>query len=134
MYASSNAALLNKYQSESIMTASPIDLIIMLYEALTKQIKLADLFMEQGDYEKANQRLTKAQDIVSELLNSLDLRYSLSSELMRLYDFMLQELVEVNLHKDRTRLPALLEIVANLRSAWVEVRSAGEGRAYAIEE
>lgn len=134
MYASSNAVLLNKYQSDSIMTASPIDLIIMLYEALTKQIKLGDIFMEQEDYEKANQHLSKAQDIVSELLNSLDLRYSLSSDLMRLYDFMLQELMEINLSKDRSRIPALLDIVAGLRSAWVEVRGAGGTRAFAIEE
>ena len=52
MYASSNAVLLNKYQSDSVMTASPVDLIIMLYEALIKQVKLGDIFMEQGDFER----------------------------------------------------------------------------------
>ena len=134
MYASSNAVLLNKYQSDSVMTASPVDLIIMLYEALIKQVKLGDIFMEQGDFEQVNQHLSKAQDIISELLNSLDLRYPLSTDLMRLYDFMLQELTEINLHKDRERVPALLEIISSLRSAWVDIRSAGEVRAYAIEE
>ncbi|MEA5058856.1 MAG: flagellar export chaperone FliS [Candidatus Pelethousia sp.] len=134
MYASSNAALLNKYQSDSVMTASPIDLVIMLYEALIKQVKLADIFMEQGDYEKANQHLTKAQDIVSELLHSLDLRYSIASDLMRLYDFLLQELVQINLHKERDRIPGILEVVGGLRYAWVAIRNAGDGRAYAIEE
>lgn len=134
MYASSNAVLLNKYQSDSVMTASPVDLIIMLYEALIKQVKLGDIFMEQGDFERANQHLAKAQDIISELLNSLDLRYPLSTDLMRLYDFMLQELTQINLHKDRERVPALLEIISSLRSAWVDIRSAGEVRAYAIEE
>lgn len=134
MYASSNAALLNKYQSESIMTASPIDLIIMLYEGLIKQVKLADMFLEQRDYERVNQHLSKAQDIVSELINSLDLRYSLSTDLMRLYDFLLQELLEINLHKERERIPAILDIVGNLRSAWVEIRNKGGVRAYAIEE
>lgn len=134
MYASSSAALLNKYQSDSVMTASPIDLIIMLYEALIKQVKLGDIFMEQNDYEKANQHISKSQDIVSELLYSLDLRYPLASDLMRLYDFMLQELVQINLHKDRERIPPLLEIISSLRSAWVEVRSTGDGRAYAVEE
>ena len=134
MYASSNAVLLNKYQSDSVMTASPVDLIIMLYEALIKQVKLGDIFMEQGDFEQVNQHLSKAQDIISELLNSLDLRYPLSTDLMRLYDFMLQELTQINLHKDRERVPALLEIISSLRSAWVDIRSAGEVRAYAIEE
>lgn len=134
MYASSNAVLLNKYQSDSVMTASPVDLIIMLYEALIKQVKLGDIFIEQGDFERANQHLSKAQDIISELLNSLDFRYPLSTDLMRLYDFMLQELTQINLHKNRERVPAILEIIGSLKSAWVDIRSAGEVRAYAVEE
>ena len=133
MYASNSATLLNKYQSDSVMTARPVDLIIMLYDALIKQIKLGDIFMEQKNYESTNLHLSKAQDIVSELLHSLDLRYSVASDLMRMYDFMLQELVQINLHKERERISPLLEIIDGLRSAWVEVRNAGDGRAYAVE-
>ena len=117
MYATNNAALLHKYQNDSVMTASPIELVIMLYEGLIKQVKLADIFMERKDYEKANQCLVKAQDIVSELLRSLDFHYSISNELMQLYDFMLQELIQINLHKDRNRIPALLEMIMNLKEA-----------------
>ena len=134
MYATNNAALLHKYQNDSVMTASPIELVIMLYEGLIKQVKLADIFMERKDYEKSNQCLVKAQDIVSELLRSLDFHYSISNELMQLYDFMLQELIQINLHKDRNRIPALLEMIMNLKEAWNAVRNSSDSRAFAIEE
>lgn len=134
MYATNNSALLHKYQSESVLTASPMELVVMLYEGLIKQIKLADIFIEQKSYEKANNCLHKAQDIVTELLRSLDLKYPISNELMKLYDFMLQELLYINLHKERERIPDLLEIVTSLKDAWVNVRSSADARAFAIEE
>ena len=133
MYATSDAALLNKYQSDSVMTASPMDLVVMLYDALIKQIKLSDIFLENREYEKVNQRLSRAEDIVSELLCSLDLSYPISEELMKLYDFMLQELIQINLQKDRSRIPPLLEIGESLREAWVSVRN-GSARVFAVEE
>lgn len=133
MYATSDAALLNKYQNDSVMTASPMDLVVMLYDALIKQIKLSDIFLENREYEKVNQRLSRAEDIVSELLCSLDLSYPISEELMKLYDFMLQELIQINLQKDRSRISPLLEIVESLREAWVSVRN-GSARAFAVEE
>ena len=133
MYATSDAALLNKYQNDSVMTASPMDLVVMLYDALIKQIKLSDIFLENREYEKVNQHLSRADDIVSELLCSLDLSYPISEELMKLYDFMLQELIQINLQKDRSRIPPLLEIVESLREAWVSVRN-GSARAFAVEE
>ena len=134
MYASNSATLLNKYQSERVLTASPMDLVVMLYDALIKQVKLGDIFMEQKNYEGANQHLSKAQDIVLELLRSLDLRYTVASDLMQLYDFMLQELIQINLHKERERIFPLLEVIDGLRSAWMEVCNVGDGRAYAIEK
>lgn len=134
MYAMSNAALLNKYQSDSVMTASPMELIVMLYEGLIKQMRLSDIFLEENDYERANHHLLRAQDIVSELLRSLDLSYPISNNLMQLYTFMLEELADLNMQKDRTRLVPLLEIAGELKDAWVEVRNTG-ARAYAtIEE
>ena len=133
MYGTSDAALLNKYQNDSVMTASPMDLVVMLYDALIKQIKLSDIFLENREYEKVNQHLSRAEDIVSELLCSLDLSYPISEELMKLYDFMLQELIQINLQKDRSRIPPLLEIVESLREAWVSVRN-GSARAFAVEE
>lgn len=133
MYATSDAALLNKYQNDSVMTASPMDLVVMLYDALIKQIKLSDIFLENREYEKVNRHLSRAEDIVSELLCSLDLSYPISEELMKLYDFMLQELIQINLQKDRSRISPLLEIVESLREAWVSVRN-GSARAFAVEE
>ena len=133
MYATSDAALLNKYQNDSVMTASPMDLVVMLYDALIKQIKLSDIFLENREYEKVNRHLSRAEDIVYELLCSLDLSYPISEELMKLYDFMLQELIQINLQKDRSRIPPLLEIVESLREAWVSVRN-GSARAFAVEE
>jgi len=133
LYATSNAALLHKYQNDSVMTASPMDLVIMLYDGLIKQIKLGEIFLDEKDYEKVNKHLMKAQDIVSELMSSLDLKYPISENLLQLYEFMLQELIDINMHKDKTRIAPLLGIIVELKEAWMVVRNSG-AHAYAIEE
>ncbi len=133
MYATNAATLLNKYQTDSVMTASPIDLIVMLYDALIKQLKLSEMFIAENNIEKANKSLCKAQDIVTELVRGLDFRYPISDELMRIYDFLLAEIAHVNVKKDKEKIRPVLGIVTELRDTWVEVRSQG-GRAFTVEE
>ncbi len=133
MYANPNANL-RKYQSDSIMTASPMELIIMLYDALIKEMKLAEIFIEQRDFWKTHKHLIKAQDIVTELTRGLDMRYEISDQLMQLYDFMTSELIAANLTKDAQSLPALIDIASELREAWLTVKSTANARPYVIEE
>ncbi len=130
-YSTANA--LQRYQNDSVMMARPIELVIMLYDGLVKKIKLAKLYIGDGELEMAHKNLCKAQDIVCELLHSLDLHYEVSGNLMKIYDYALHELTEANMEKSTDRLDALLPIIEELRDAWQSIRNES-GHVYSIEE
>lgn len=123
-----------RYWQQGVMTASPIDLIIMLYDGAIKQLKIASIAIGAKDIEKANASLNQAQAIVMELINSLDLRYPIARDLLNLYEFILNEITQVNIEKSEARLPGLLNILDDLRGAWKTAAKEGAGGAALIDE
>ena len=122
------------YRKQDIMTASAVDLIIMLYDALKKNIILGKRGILKNDVDSAHKHLIKAQEIVAALINSLDMNYQISEELLALYEFLLRSMGEANMRKDAEMLEPLTEIVDELRSAWNEIRMTNRGSAYLSEE
>ena len=112
-----------QYRQQGVMTAKPIDLVIMLYEGCIKQLKLAKIHINDNTPEKANSCLKKAQDIVVELLMGLDFNYEISNNLMKLYDFMINEIVDVNLTKKTEKIDPVIDILQDLNSAWTQIRN-----------
>jgi flagellar protein FliS len=115
------------YRIQGVLTASPIELIVMLYDGLKKNMLLGQRAIAKGSAESAHTHLIKAQNIVSELMNCLDLSFQISEELMKLYDFILRGLTEANLKKDAASLTDLVEIVDSLRDAWNEINISQKG-------
>ena len=109
------------YRRQDILTANSVDLIVMLYDALKKNIILGKRGIAKKDYWMAHKHLMKAQDIVSELMKSLDMSYEISDELLSIYNFALRSLSEANIKKDEDPLLPIIDIVDDLRSAWTEV-------------
>jgi flagellar protein FliS len=77
-----------QYKENSILTASPEELVLMLYNGLVKFLLQAMKAMEDKEIEKANTAVKRAQDIVVELQASLDKKYELSKGLDLIYDYM----------------------------------------------
>lgn len=111
----SNAYL---YTEQSGITASPGELLMMLLNAEIKNIRIAILSIGAGKLTDAHQRLMKAQDIMDELILSLDDAYEISKELTPLYLFIKKELMSANIKKDTEKLEKLLPIVTELRDSW----------------
>jgi len=107
-----------QYQQNSIMTASPEDLTLMLYNGAIKFINLGKLFIEEKNMEKAHYNIIRAQDIISELNITLDMDYEISQNLRKLYTFVLEKLLDANISKDVKHLDEALEIVEGLRDTW----------------
>lgn len=107
-----------QYTEQNIYSATPGDLLLMLFNAELKNIKAAILFIEKKKFNEAHQRLMKAQDIMSELIASLDFTYKISDELSKLYSFVKSELMYANIKKDADRLTRILPIVTELRDTW----------------
>jgi flagellar protein FliS len=109
------------------MTASAVDLIVMLYDALKKNIILGRRGIEKKDVQSAHRHLMKAQDIVSELINCLDMNYEIAEELLTMYEFIMRNLMEANMTKDAEPLEPVIDMVDEIRDAWKEISSANRG-------
>jgi len=109
-----------KYQENSVFTASPEELTLMLYNGLVKFIMKAQQSINEKNLGKANTEILRAQDIVTELRSTLDLKYEIAKQLDALYDFMYFWLVDANINKDEKKLSEVLEIAKELRDTWSE--------------
>lgn len=110
-----------QYENQSVMTASPGELTLMLYNGCIKFIKMGIQFIEEQETEKAHNAILRAQAIIEELEVTLDMQYELSESIQQLYDYMGRRLVEANISKDLDILQEVKELMVELRDTWMEV-------------
>ena len=122
------------YRRQDVLTAGPVDLIVMLYDALKKNIVLGKRGIAKNDVAGAHKHLIKAQLIVTELINSLDMNYELSAELLDIYEFTLKGLADANMHKSVEPLEPIIEMVDSIRDAWKEISVMTRGQVQLGEE
>lgn len=106
------------YQQNSVMTASPQELTLMLYNGCLKFMKLSKRAMEDKKYEDKNTNMIKAQAIIQELRYTLDPAIELSEGLGQLYDYIYRRLVEANMKNDTVVLEEVESLVKELRDTW----------------
>lgn len=109
------------YQRNQVQTASPGELTLMLYNGLVKFIKQGKQALESQQIEQTHVYILRAQDIISEFMVSLNMEYEISKELIPLYDYMKQGLIEANLNKDLDKLSEIESMAIELRETWVQV-------------
>ena len=109
------------YLAASVSTASPAQLLVMLYDRLSVDLHRAVEALDRGDKDVAHQSLLHAQDIVVELRATLKVDlWDGGPGLAALYDYLLTELISANLKKDRDLAEACLGTVDELREVWRE--------------
>ena len=111
------------YIRQKIMTASPVELIVMLFEGLKKDMFQAQRAIRKNDMENAKLKIMHAQDIVAELASSLDLNVEMSADLLDIYEFVIIELESVFNNKDADKLDALMEIAGTFKDTWNEIQA-----------
>ncbi len=115
-------AYMNQYQNNQILTASPEQVLIMLYDGAIRFVRQARQAIEQKNVPARTQAISKAVAIITEFSNTLD--YDIGGEIAidlgRLYDFMVRELAAVNARGDAEKLAPVENILVELREAWVE--------------
>ncbi|WP_448631315.1 flagellar export chaperone FliS [Cellulomonas soli] len=110
-----------RYLTDAVQTAGPTRLLTMLYDRLLVDLDRAEASLQVGDRGAASQCLVHAQDIVGELMSSLDTdAWDGAEQLLSLYGFVLTELVEANVRADVDKVRGCRELVAPLASAWHE--------------
>lgn len=118
-YSNTNAA--NFYKQNSINTASPARLTLMLYDGAVKFCNIALEGIDEKDITKANNNIIKAEKIIVELRATLDMKYPVANEFDRVYDYIYRRLVEANMKKDKDILNEALKHIKTMRDTWKEV-------------
>ncbi len=114
------------YQRTQVDTASPVRLIVMLYDGAIRFLRQGQDAMQRGDREKQNHYLVRAQRILAELTSALNLEQGgeIAVNLMALYQFMNEQLVLANLQDDMEKVQRVREMLESLREAWAQAEVA----------
>ena len=109
------------YKNNTIQTASPAELTLMLYDGAIKFCNIAIGALENNDIQKANTNIIKAENIIVEFRSTLDFKYPVAQDFDRVYDWIYRRLVEANIKKDTEILEDALRLIREMRDTWKEV-------------
>ena len=119
-----------QYNNSKILTASPTELTLMLYEGAIKFCNIAVLALEQKDIQKAHYNITKTERIVDYFRETLDMKYEVAQDFDRVYEYLARRLVQANVSKDKEILEEVCGHLRTMRDTWKEVmRMNKEGKA-----
>lgn len=125
----------NRYMEVQVQTAPPENLVLMLYDGAIRFATQAKADLATGNREAAHNNLTRAQDIMGELMGSLNMELGeIAENLFSLYEYMQYRLIEANIKRSAGHIDEVLQMLRELRQAWAEAvreyrgQSAGSAR------
>lgn len=110
----------DKYKEQSIMTMTPGEMVVRLYEEIINQLNRGIICIEGKDFDGANKALQKAQKILNHLTSTLDYKYDISKGLAQLYDFFKFKIIDGNVKKTSEPLKEILPLVVDLKDTFAQ--------------
>lgn len=111
----------SQYNNSKVLTASPAELTLMLYEGAIKFCNIAILAIEKKEVEKAHINIVKTERIIDHLRMTLDMKYPVAQDFDRIYEYVGRRLLQANIGKDVEILNEVCEHLRSLRDTWKEV-------------
>ena len=109
------------YKDSKLLTASPADLTLMLYEGAIKFCNIAVMAIGKKEIQKANINIIKAEKIIIEFRSTLDFKYPVAKDFDLIYDYIYRRLIDANIRKDNVILEEALNYIREMRDTWKEV-------------
>jgi flagellar protein FliS len=109
------------YQQNSVGTASPGELTLMLYNGCLKFLKQAKVAIETGNVADKNTNLQKAQKIIQELMVTLNTDVAVGNQMMQMYDYMNRRLIDANVKNDVSIIEEVEGLTTEFRDTWKDV-------------
>jgi len=107
-----------RYQQTQLQTAPPSQLLLMLYDGAIRFVRLGATGIDEKNHEKTNTYLCKAQAVIHELIAALNYDYPIAKTLYQVYEYMIHQLINANLKKNRKPADEVLSYLLELRDAW----------------
>ena len=117
-----------QYNNNKVMTASPAELTLMLYEGAIKFCNVAEKAIEENDVQKAHTNIIKAQRIIDYLRQTLDMKYAVAQDFENIYSYLGTRLAEANFKKDINIIKEVNEHLHSVRDTWKEVMRINSGK------
>ena len=114
----------NQYRKTAVNTASPLELVVMLYDGAIRFIDAGKIAMAKKDLENQNTNLQKAQKVINELITCLDMQRGgeIATNLFSIYNFVNNQLIEANINDREDLLDGAKSLLINLREAWITIK------------
>ena len=127
---------IQSYRKTNITTSDPVKLIIMCYEGAIDSLNLAKEKIREKDYEKKAKAIIKAQNIIDELICSLDTEKggAIASNLSSLYNYMLRRIIYGDVNRDISAIDEVIGMLSELLSAWREVALKPESQVHSAKD
>lgn len=109
------------YKNSKILTASPAELTLMLYDGAIKFCNIAIVAIEKKDISEAHNNIMKVERIIQEFKATLDHKYPVAKDFENVYNYLLSRLKEANIKKDTEILEEVLKHLRTMRDTWKEV-------------
>jgi flagellar protein FliS len=117
-----------QYNNNKVMTASPAELTLMLYEGAIKFCNVAEIAIEEKDVQKAHTNIIKAQRIIDYLRQTLDMKYPVAQDFENIYSYLGTRLIQANMKKDVEILKEVNEHLHSVRDTWKQVMRINSGK------
>lgn len=113
----------NVYKQNQVLTAPKKKLLVMLFDGAIKNLKLAELSIESKDIEKTNTYISKTQNILTELMSTLNFEAGgdIARNLYQLYEYMYNRLIRANIDKDKKAVIEVKNFMEELRDTWEQI-------------
>lgn len=115
-----------QYNASKILTASPAELTLLLYEGAIKFGNIAIVKIEQNDIEAAHNNIIKVEKIIDYFRETLDMKYEVAKDFERVYIYLSQRLLEANTKKDKEIVEEVVTHLRSMRDNWKEVMKAAK--------
>jgi flagellar secretion chaperone FliS len=109
------------YKQNSVSTASPGELTLMLYNGCLNFLNKAKLAIRENNIQERNMNLQKAQRIIQELMVTLNQEYEIAKQMMVMYEYLNRRLIEANINNDLSIVEEVEGFVTEFRDTWKEV-------------
>lgn len=109
-----------QYKAQSVNTMTQGELLILLYDEVSKRLLRAEMAIETQDWEVFEASVTRAKDIITHLIRGLDMQYEISTSLYRMYDFFLFKLAKLSAGRKVEDIEELKPLIKELRDTFKE--------------
>ena len=110
------------YRSSAVLTATPEQLVVMLYDGAVRFLRQAELAMREGAWLHSFEKLGRGEDIINELLATLNMDTGeIAERLQAIYVFCKRTLIEARIQRDSEKIGQVVALLASLREAWAKL-------------